>query len=233
MNFLKNLPFSLPQLGRSLLQFILVMVYIIYFGYPAVLRYSEKKTYILSDVKETNGIPAPSVTICPLDKSSAFGWRTLRNDSLVDVKFDDDLKVVSGLNHLFSGFVPSENHCGEDIDKCVAQNTFEMSDAIVKVVIGSQTIFPITNGIYWKETLAGVQQGRCFTFDHPSTIGFSPDNIQVLFYLNSSFDFYISLHDPHYIAGPILNPLSVPGIGFKFLSSSSTGYAYHSCFGVV
>ena len=165
------MPFHLQYLGRPLLQFILVMAYIIFFGYPAVLRYNEKKTYILSDVQHTNGIPAPTVTFCPVNKSSGYGWKSRRKDTQVDVKFDDNFEVAPGLVDMFSSCVPSKNYCSKDIDKCIAQNTYEFSDAIKNVFKGHESNFSISIASSWTEMLAGAQQGRCFTFDHPTTIG--------------------------------------------------------------
>ena len=150
MKFPRKLPFHLPYLGRPLLQSILVIAYIIYFGYPAVLRYNEKKTYTLSDVQHTNGIPAPSVTFCPVNKSSGYGWKTTRNDAQEDVKFGDDFVDAPGLVNMFSSWVPGKNYCSEDIDKCIAKNTYEFSDAIINVVKGHQNNFSnsITNATH-------------------------------------------------------------------------------------
>ena len=146
----------MPEMKRQLLQSVLVIVYIIYFGYPALLRYKEYKTYILSDVKVTNGIPAPSVTFCPVIKTSSYGWKTRRNDTLADVKFDDDFEVSPRVLYMLSSCVPSKNHCKKDIDECIAQNTFKLSDAIIKVTKGSEfaAMSSITNASYWRESLA-------------------------------------------------------------------------------
>ena len=57
-------------------------------------------------------------------------------------------------------------------------------------------------------------------------MGLSSYKDQLLFLLNISHDFYIAFHDPNYIAGTILNPLSVPGIGLKFMAGKNNGYVY-------
>ena len=82
---------------RPLLQLLLIVVFLYFFGFPAVKRFQEKKVMVVSSVRDTGGIEAPAVTVDPRFASSNKGWK---------VNSSNELEIIE------------ENCQGENIEHC-------------------------------------------------------------------------------------------------------------------
>ena len=88
---------------KSLVQFALFVVFLYFFGLPAIERYQDKKAMVVTSKRDTDGIEAPAITIAALNPDTLNRWK--RNISKVK-----DLTMPRGLK------------CG-GLENCFAQNS--------------------------------------------------------------------------------------------------------------
>ena len=198
---------------RGSLQAILLTLFLLFFGQPAIERYLERKTYVLSDVRPSSGIQSPSLTICPQDKVTGNAWKN-----------GDKIQALKNKpNH--NSFVNITEVCKGNYTKCVEEETYGLSEIVVKVRKGSGIESrDIEHEINWQESFSFY--GRCFTFDYDHISGTNAFKDELLFYLNSTIDYTINVHDPNYIDLRFFNPLSVPSVQIGLKSEASKGIFY-------
>ena len=188
---------------RYSLQVILLIIFIMFFGQPAVMRYMEKKTYVLSDIRPSSGIQTPSLTICPQNKVTGNAWKNENNGSFVDLS----------------------KLCQNNYTKCIEEETYGLSEMVVNVCQGSNcTSKYLKKKSSWQESFN--HYGRCFTFDFDYISGTDPIKDELLFYLNATIDYTVYIHDPNYVDIQFLNPLSVPSVRIGLKSEESSGLFY-------
>ena len=103
-----------------LLQLSLFVVFLLFFGIPAVRKYLARETIVISSVEETQGIEAPSITIVARQLNAktptfpALGWKTV----------DENMISILSFN--------LANHCKEkDLEACVSNDTFALTDFLM------------------------------------------------------------------------------------------------------
>ena len=70
--------------AKGAVQVVLLITLIQYFGLPSWERYQEEKTVVTSAEKNLGSIPAPTVTVCPLNQETILG---LKNNSVLMENF--------------------------------------------------------------------------------------------------------------------------------------------------
>ena len=170
-----------------ILQVLLFLLFLIYFGIPSVEKYLEKQTIVITSEEITNGIEAPAISIVASNSRSIPGWKS----------------VDQNLN--FNSFSMA-HHCQRmnftDMDSCRTSDTINLGDFLDTARLGvfEENSTPINNpnsSSMWTEDMAATYIGRFFTLKLSKTITPSPDDT-VVFMVNASFDFNIWLHDENF-----------------------------------
>ena len=154
-----------PSLGlcfNVVIQLILFVLFLMFFGIPSVEKYLAKGTIVVSSEEETNGIEAPAITIYVLKDTRVanmmnMGWKTS----------DDTLTSLWSFNLV--------NHCINigfmNLETCVSNDTFELADYLKEAYLGlfdhcSKSPFHDT---LWIEDMTLTFSGRYYTLK-PSQI---------------------------------------------------------------
>ena len=188
---------------KVILQIGLFLIFLVYFGIPAVEKYVKKDTIIITSEEDTNGIEAPAVTF-----SSSFfgkvGWKSVFENT--SVKAFHNFRIA--------------NHCKgyEDIEECIEEDTFSFNDFIVGARLGpTSPVDMLMNKTFWTEDLTYTSAGRYYTFNIDKNITHANDDYLV-FVLNTTTVAAIHVHDEKYFLmntnplGPPINTRSIfPG----------------------
>ena len=150
---------------NSILQIILFVLFLIFFGIPSVQKYLEKQTIVISSEEQTNGIKAPVITFVALKKRGvAMGWKSV----------DKDMH--------FKSFV-FVRHCQKmnftDIDICHQNDTFEKDDFLKSARLGfykdnSRSLF--NESSMWTKDMTVTFYGRHFTWKPSMKMTKAPDH---------------------------------------------------------
>ena len=207
---------------RYSLQAILLIIFIVFFGQQAVVRYMEKKTYVLSDIRPSSGIQTPSLTICPQNKVTGNAWKNVTKIQALNRQLNQQINSFANISIL----------CHGNYTKCIEEETYSLSDVVVEFRRGSNKdkdpsktkSKDIKSESSWQESLS--HYGRCFTFDSDDISGTDYSKDELLFYLNATIDYTIYIHDPNFVDLKLLNPLSVPSVHIELKSEQSKGILY-------
>ena len=77
---------TLVNYFEIILQIILFVIFLVFFGIPSVCKYLDKETMTIFTEEETNGIEAPAITL--LGMENWMGWKYVNNittSSLFDI----------------------------------------------------------------------------------------------------------------------------------------------------
>ena len=118
-----------PTLGHcfdALVQFILVVLFLMLFGIPSIQKYLDMETIVVHSEEDTNGIEAPAITVFVLKDTGVglinLGWKTS----------DDTVTSLWSFNMV--------NHCVKigltNLATCVSNDTFELSDYLKEAHLG-------------------------------------------------------------------------------------------------
>ena len=115
-----------------LLYVLLFVLFMIFFGYPSIVKYQKEETIITSTEKKTNGIEAPAVTILTVNNITGFGYKTKTN-------------TTSSMACRFT-MTCLLDHCQElkqpDLGKCKYNDSFALPDFLTtsSYIWGKSTI---------------------------------------------------------------------------------------------
>ena len=85
-----------------------------FFGYPAVKKYQEKKVLVVTSRRETEGTPAPAVTIVAIRRKTRTGWKK------------------DGWARFVETFCKDAN-TAKTIVSCIEQETYNLSEILKSV----------------------------------------------------------------------------------------------------
>ena len=60
---------------KLLVQLAMFVVFLQFFGIPAISRYYDMKVTVVSSVKDTDGIRAPAISVSALNAQTMNGWK--------------------------------------------------------------------------------------------------------------------------------------------------------------
>ena len=196
--------FNTQSIIKSVLLLTLVILFFIFFGYPALKIYQDKKVLVVSHKEDTNGIEAPAITICPTNPE--IGWR--------EVNFMlDDTDIIQ----------PQCSDLEDEMSTCVELKTFNLSDIVRGVGIGFSSRQPLTDLSLWSEDIELTSLGRCHTFNYLSKIGPSDKTDQLYFFLDMKLNYVI--HEKNNFV-TTLNPVSIPHIRTDILTNSTFSHYF-------
>ena len=185
MKEVKKLPPNLVNCFDIILQFVLFVIFIVFFGIPSVAKYLEKETMVIESEEETNGIEAPAFTF--FANENFIGWKSVGNIT----------------SHMFNIF----DHCKTiglaDLETCASNDTYGLADFLKDVRIGGRELkFPLSEfsrSPLWTEDMTATPYGRHFTFKLKRTITRNTsDYIRFSVNTSSSFFYSIWVHDPNF-----------------------------------
>ena len=182
---MKKLHPTLVFYFNIILQLVLFVIFLIFFGIPSVSKYLDQETIVISSEEKTNGIEAPAITFSALKNN--VGWKSVGNIPYLTFNMVDHCEKI-GL---------------PDIGACVSNDTFEFADFIKEASVGpiNQTspLSDLSKSSLQKEDLTITLYGRHFTLKLPTTITRKESNI-IIFKMdtNPAFSYYIWVHDEKY-----------------------------------
>ena len=174
---------------NSILQVVLLVLFMIFFGVPSIEKYLDKQTIAISSKEQTNGIEAPAITFVAIKK---HGWKS------VDKDFD------------WSSF-DMVRHCQKmnftDVDICQKNDTFGRDDFLKSARLGfyqenSRSLF--NESSMWTEDMTLTFNGRHFTLNPAMKI-----SAALIFEVDNSFDYLIWIHDANFFI-PNINSFGLP-----------------------
>ena len=182
---MKKLHPTLVFYFNIILQIVLFVIFLIFFGMPSVAKYLDQETIVISSEEKTNGIEAPAITFSALKNN--VGW-----------------KSVGNIPYLMFNMV---DHCEKidlpDIGACVSNDTYEFDDFIKGARVGpfyrKSPLADLSTPSLRKEDLTCTPYGRHFTLKLRRTITRKESNF-VLFKMDTNPDLFYSIwvHDEKY-----------------------------------
>ena len=176
---------SLPLVAKSLVQFCLLCLFWVYFGWPAIERYSAQKVMTITTVSppSRDGLAPPAVTLCGRSTSTAVGWRGEGQRS----KFNTNMNKGN-----------LEKRCKKTLNMtaCILGKTFTMSEVVGEVMVGGIG-GGLTDPRFWTEDFTWTRDGRCYTLNYTQPLQGDPEK-DALMFLNPNDAMYqiMFIHDP-------------------------------------
>ena len=180
--------FQCIQVFQTLLklsvQFLLLGLFVYFFGEPAVSKYLDKKVLVVKSRQNTKGTTAPAVTIVVWDNETQCGW-----------KEKGPFGCVGSVQELCN-----EANNTETITGCIQKNTYNLSEIIKSVKIASNDFYGSreVKSPTWKEDFTHIYAGRIYTIDHPVKLKVYSPSENALHIELATFgpEYEIYIHDP-------------------------------------
>ena len=180
---MKQLHPTLVFYFNILLQLVLFVIFLVFFGIPSVSKYLDQETIVISSEEKTNGIEAPAITFLAL--KNHMGWKSVGNMNL---------RLFNIVDHCEKIGLP-------DIGACVSNDTYEFDDFIKEASVGpfNRKHSDLTKSSLRKEDLTCTPYGRHFTLNLRRTITRNESSF-VLFKMDTSPElfYFLWIHDEKY-----------------------------------
>ena len=173
----------------------LFIVFLIFFGYPAITKYQKKETIVVSSEELTNGIEPPALTIMGIDSIKGIGWKTPQY-------------ALDGWNSF-----KLDEHCAKlnetKIEECIERDTYQLTDVLKSAQYGFSSKYewhatPLNSSVFfWTRDLTSSNAGRHFT------LKLKPSDDMFLMFLHKNLTFVICVHDEDFFLVNV-NPLGPP-----------------------
>ena len=200
---------SVTTVLKILLQLGLFLVFLFDYGIPSIYKYLDAKTIRIKTRKESGGIEAPSISIAAWTPGTAWGWFNQSED----IVHEDD-----SLRHQCKGF--------NDTAQCIRNPTYEQSDFIKDIVIGSEEkVSLLTSESSLVEDFTNVRFGRSYTLNPDRRIGPDYKKDEIILILDPNLMYSVILHDKKFFLMSE-NPYGIPSIYIKIDPSSTFGPYY-------
>ena len=196
-----------------ILQVLLFIIFLLYFGIPSVEKYLKKQTIVLTSEEITNGMEAPAITFVAFkENKSMLGWKSV-NETLNFESFSL-VRHCHGINLT-------------DLETCIRSDTIDLGDFLKETRLGifeekSTSIPSKTSSPMWTEDMAASFLGRYFTLKLSRNISSqAADNI-IIFGVNASYQFHIWVHDDNFFIAN-LNHFGLPSKLWKIPPNKLVG----------
>ena len=202
---------------RVFLQLALLLIFLIFFGVPAIEKYQKKETIIVSSKKFTNGIEAPALTIMGVD-NNGLGWKIVQDGlgTWARLKFDE--------------------HCAKlniiTIEECIKNDTYHLTDVVKGAQFGPSQYDesnPLnSSALFWTEDLTTPNLGKHFKLKFQKELLTSSNEDLLVMFLRKNMSFTVFVHDENFFLVNI-NPLGPPSNQQWFKQPSQSFYLDLSC----
>ena len=183
---------------KPLLQVFLLFLFLFYFGIPAVERYQENETMVVTSAEPTDGIEAPAITIQAMWKD----YKPPKTNIIAD-------------------------KCGqaENITECIINSTYSLKEIVLHAGLGYKVNKTLMNSELWTESFANANYGRSYTLKFNHRMG--PDYYEdsPMLYLNHNLSYHIFVHDKRFFLSNE-NPLALPTVQRRF-DPESSNHLFH------
>ena len=190
---------SIITVLRAFLQITLLVIFMWYFGLPAVDKFNERKVMVVTTRKATEGIAGPSITILVENPTHKNGWKEA-------IQGSDETDII-------------RSYCqgleGDRIVDCIGKKTYTMEDGIKDALLGFTVRQSLKGEKHWKTDFTFPSQGQSYTLQIPRKLTPSYLTDQLLIEFNYSFIYTIYIHDkdffllndnPYGLSMPIIKP---------------------------
>ena len=184
---------SVKFVVKIFLQIMLLVMFLKLFGIPSIEKYLENKVLVLVSRNETEGIPAPAVTICGYSQTQG-SWKT--HSSLQ--------QVLAACNHT------------ADLFACVQSKAWDLDSLVFEAFRGFDLKKNLMNSNFWSEEFY-KEEKSCYTFKIDLKIRTHYKTDQIFFHLNTSLQYMFFIHSPSYFIQNY-NPLGLPMNEVKVLT---------------
>ena len=165
--------------SRLVFQVSLVLIFLYFFGAPAINRYLAKEVMVVKTLRNSGGkIAAPSISVDARNPKTARGWR------------GDDRNTEKYLEACIQR---------NDSEMCIDNETFSHSDVFNDVLLGyfkKLSLKNLTN--LWRKDYTRTKGGSIFTFNFPLSVGPNTWNDRLIFELSFALQYRFFIHDPKY-----------------------------------
>ena len=165
--------------SRFVLQLALIIIFLYFFGMPAIKRYLAREVMVVKTFRKSGGkIAAPSITINTRNPKTSKGWRG--EDSNSEKYLEACLQ-------------------SSDPEACVDNETYSQSDVFSDVLLGYSkklSLMNLTN--MWRKDYQSYRLGSILTFNFPLSVGPNIFNDRLIFELSYALTYRFFIHDPRY-----------------------------------
>ena len=163
-----------------LLQLVLFVIFLVFFGIPSVQKYLDQETIVIYSEDQTDGIEPPAITF--LAMKNHRGWKSVQGDNISNV-----FNMVDHCKRI--GYT--------DFEACAKNDSFGLVDFLYEAKIGAfKPKSLLMNSSLWREDLTITPYGRHFTLKIPGIIRRNHSDF-LLFHVDTNSAFYYSIwvHD--------------------------------------
>ena len=158
---------------KIVLQAILSVVFLYFFGWPAVAKFLAGKVLVTKSRTETGPILAPAVTVCG-GQQKTKAWRE-----------------AGGLDKALDGC-----NASHAVFNCVESKAWSLDEVVLGAQKGSKTKESLMNTDFW--TASFYKNFACFTFASKLAIGTNDLEDELTFFLNKSLICKFYVHSSSY-----------------------------------
>ena len=199
--------FGFVFLLKAILQLVLFILFLHFFGVPSFETYHKKETFIAKYEVDTGGIEAPAVTIQATQNNS--GWKSTGGGKVYWKSFE-----------VFQ-------HCARinlTIEECIKEDSIGLNEFLEDVRFGDDpnVSTSVLNSSFLKEDMAVTAWGHHFTFTNFKVMT-QDDEDCLKFVLSKKFAFNVYVHDPDFFFLNF-NPLGPPTNSWNFNGESVTSF---------
>ena len=181
-----------------LLHLLLFLLFLAFFGVPAIEKYLERKTIVIFSEEQTNGIEAPAITFVP-SNYSIFGWKSVE-ESTEDPSTSFDMV----------------DHCrrlnATDMESCISHDTFQLDNFLRAARLGfyseEYSFLGEASSSFWTEDITIPHLGRHYTLKPSLKITRNSSDTPA-FLLDASFSYFVFVHDQNFFLLNF-NPMGLP-----------------------
>ena len=190
---------------RYLLKCLFCILFLTYFGLPAIERYTNQEVMVLNTVKKTDGIRTPAITISALNPQTMNGWKG----------------NISGYYDL----LPSMCKDIDNITSCISLKTFKQEEVFMDVKLGFTTMQSLLNEVSCTQDFALETNGMSFTLQINKTIGTNFFLDQLFISFEHKQIVKVMIHDQNYYVGD--NFIGPPSLLFIIDPNTTANYFHY------
>ena len=181
-----KMPFNHLVWGKILLQVVLFAIFFNYFGLVSWQRYKEQRVVLTSSDEAIDNLPAPAITLCPLDHESKIGY--------IDAIESSSVPALEGkfISHLCEG------KDGEEIVDCIEEKAVNRNTIANFITRGFPQEKSFPDPSLWKTEFSHGIYGLCSTIQIPFPLGVDLAKEAIWVGLNNSYAFLVWIHDPKF-----------------------------------
>ena len=192
---------------RPLLQVVLLVTFLVFFGLPAITRYQAKRVVVVLSKRDTEGIVAPTISIAAWNPETKNGWK-------------GNASMTFDLIRANCQSTPTS------VERCIDEKTFRQTEVFKDVVLGLAAKTSVLN----KENLITADfstawDGMFYAVNVQRRIGPDDSVDQIYILLDKSHIYNIFVHDPAYFIVNE-NPAGLPSVMLKLNPNTSGNYYY-------